>query len=289
MMKHFSKFFLYFFLLISLNGCSTISETIDLAGIVDKTEDLFFGKDEETKDNNTEDGDIEVDKVELENEEIPDISEIPIEKPEFSDLEQDFFDGEDTVSANSQINLEEDIQEKVKESPTLNSEEANNILIISEIAENIRMRVKKLLYNSDPPTKNDATKISYQEEISDNNVNSYTDEDKVAVFYFPHNSIIPDAKAESVIIEIVKIYSNNLLILEGHASSTGGDSPEGKKINMNISFARADAIKKMLISKGFPEDNINVIGKGDLKPEVETNGNIVESKNRRVEVFLASK
>ena len=287
MIKQFTNFVLYFFLLISLNSCSTITETIDLAGIVDKTEDLFFGKEEEEKNINTEN--IELDEVELSNEDIPDISEIPIEQPEFADLEKDFFDGEDDIMPQkSQRDLEIDTEENVIKNASFNKEEANNIFIISKIAENVRIRVKKLLYNSDPPTKNDGKKISYQKEIS-NNFNNYSEDDKVAVFYFPNNSVIPDAKAESVIIEIVKIYSNNLLILEGHASSTGGSSPEGKKINMNISFARAEAIKNMLISKGFPEENINIIGKGDLKPELEPSGNIVESKNRRVEVFLVSK
>ena len=46
-MKIFSNFFVFFFLLFSLNGCSTISDTIDLAGIVDKTENFLFGNDEE--------------------------------------------------------------------------------------------------------------------------------------------------------------------------------------------------------------------------------------------------
>ena len=227
MIKQLTNFVLYFFLLISLNSCSTISETIDLAGIVDKTEDLFFGKEDETKDSNTEN--IDVNEVELSNEDIPDISEIPIDQPEFADLEKDFFDGEDSMPQKSQRDLEIDTGENVIKNASLDADEANNIIIISKIAENVRMRVKKLLLNSNPPTKNDGKKISYEKEISDDNFNNYSEEDKVAVFYFPNNSVIPDAKAESVIIEIVKIYSNNLLILEGHASSTGGSSPEGKK------------------------------------------------------------
>ena len=47
MIKIFSNFFLFFFLLFALNSCSTISDTIDLAGIVDKTENFLFGNDEE--------------------------------------------------------------------------------------------------------------------------------------------------------------------------------------------------------------------------------------------------
>ena len=153
-------FVLYFFLLISLNSCSTISETIDLAGIVDKTEDLFFGKEDETKDSNTENTDVN--EVELSNEDIPDISEIPIEQPEFADLEKDFFDGEDSMPQKSQRDLEIDTEEKVIKNASLDADEANNIIIISKIAENVRMRVKKLLLNSNPPTKNDGKKISYE-------------------------------------------------------------------------------------------------------------------------------
>ena len=133
------------------------------------------------------------------------------------------------MSQKSQRDLVIDTEEKVIKNASLDADEANNIIIISKIAENVRMRVKKLLLNSNPPTKNDGKKISYEIETSDNNFNNYSEEDKVAVFYFPNNSVIPDAKAKSVITEIVKIYSNNLLILEGHASSTGGSSPEGKK------------------------------------------------------------
>ena len=108
------------------------------------------------------------------------------------------------------------------------------------------------------------------------------------VFYFPNNSIIPDAKAQDVIGEIVKIYGNNSLILVGHASSLGGNSPEGKKINMELSFARAESIKNMLVNKGFSDENITVLGQGDLQPELEIDGKSIDSKNRRVEVFLLS-
>ena len=40
MVKFLYNFLILFILLFSLNGCSTISEKIDLAGIVDKTEEL---------------------------------------------------------------------------------------------------------------------------------------------------------------------------------------------------------------------------------------------------------
>ena len=142
------------------------------------------------------------------------------------------------------------------------------------------------MFNSDPPTKSDGKKISYQNE--ELKVPAYIEENKVAVFYFPNNSIVPDLKAESVINEIVKIYKNSSLIIVGHASSLGGTNPSGKKINMNISFARADAIKNMLVKNGFEQTKIRTIGKGDLEPIINANDEIIESENRRVEVFLLS-
>ena len=46
-MLNFYLIYYSIFLIFSLNGCSTISNTIDLAGIVDKTENFIFGNDEE--------------------------------------------------------------------------------------------------------------------------------------------------------------------------------------------------------------------------------------------------
>ena len=77
-------------------------------------------------------------------------------------------------------------------------------------------------------------------------------------------------------------------MLVGHASSLGGDTPQGKKVNMELSFARAEAIKNMLINKGFPSENVTALGKGDLETTVKTNSNNNDSDDRRVEVYLFS-
>ena len=289
MIKFFLNFFLYIFLLLSLNSCTTISETVDLAGIVDRTEDLFFGKDdkdEEEKENNIRKEKLNEEKI-LE-EEIPDITDIPTERPEFSDIEKDFFEGEKDIEIEEYKEGNEiTIEEETVENPSEITLEEKNLRIISKIPENIRARVRMLMYKSDPPTGNSGKIISYQSK--DSNTDSYNEEDKIAVFYFPNNSVLPDSKAQSVINEIVNIYNDNLLVLVGHASSLGGDSPKGKKINMNLSFARAEAIKNMLINKGFPTDSITVLAKGDLEPVIKSNDKSIESENRRVEVFLLSK
>lgn len=285
MIKYFINFILTSILLISLNSCSTIYETIDLAGIVDETEELFFGKNKDEKSEISSDDIIEDDIVTKE--EIPDISDIPTESPEFSDLEKDFFDGEKDSILEKEVLVKDEISKEnnLKEKKVMSVED-KNIKVISQISKNIRMRVRQLIFNSDPPTKNDGKRLNYEKK--DINQENFSEENKIAVFYFPNNSVIPDLKAQSVIDEIVKIYGDSLLTLVGHASSLGGNNPNGKKVNMKISFSRAESIKSMLANSGFPSDNITVLGKGDLDPDLASDGSSIESKNRRVEVFLMS-
>ena len=291
MVKILSNYFVTLFLLFSLNSCSTISDTIDLAGIVDKTEDFLFGNEKEQENENleVEDENINENSIISEQEVEEDsleIDDIPTDKPEFSDIEKNFFEGEKTdeneiESTNSSIE-ETVIENKVE----LLSSEQKNIDVISNIPQNVRMRVRMLLLNSDPPTVNPGKPVLYQEEEKD--ALSYNENDKIAVFFFPNNSVIPYEKAENVINEIVKFYSQNPLLLVGHASSLGGNKPKGKKINMELSFARAETIKNMLTNKGFPVQNITVLGKGDLEPSLKSNPNNKDSNDRRVEVFLFS-
>ena len=56
MVKLISNFFIILFMSFASIGCSTVSDTIDLAGIVDKTENFLFGveEDENDKDVNKE-------------------------------------------------------------------------------------------------------------------------------------------------------------------------------------------------------------------------------------------
>ena len=287
MLNFLSNIIIAIFLIFSLNGCSTISNTIDLAGIVDKTENFIFGNDEEKQEEQQQEQEVinnNAKKQEIDEENF-DIVDIPTEKPDFSDIEKDFFEGETKeeplIKENNEVIEEIGIEKKAQSTP-----ERKNIELISKISQNVRIRVRTLLLNSDPPTSNKGSVVSYQKEES--NSPSYSDEDKIAVFYFPNNSVIPDTKAENVINEIVKFYSNSSLLLVGHASSLGGNSPKGKKINMEISFARAEAIKNMLINKGFLPEDVTVLGKGDLEPSIKTNANNKDGDDRRVEVFLFS-
>ena len=44
------------------------------------------------------------------------------------------------------------------------SVEAKILKVISQISKNIRMRVRQLIFNSDPPTKNDGKRLNYEKK-----------------------------------------------------------------------------------------------------------------------------
>jgi len=79
-----------------------------------------------------------------------------------------------------------------------------------------------------------------------------------------------------------KLKTNKQAIIHvlGYASSEG--SPQ---INQQISQARADAYKRLLIQKGIAENNINAQGKGIENPIATNDTDAGRRKNRRVEVY----
>lgn len=69
--------------------------------------------------------------------------------------------------------------------------------------------------------------------------------------------------------------------LAGHTDSIGKESS-----NMTLSQARADAVKKYLISKGIEAHRIQAVGYGETRP-IADNGDVKgRQKNRRTEVHI---
>jgi len=79
-----------------------------------------------------------------------------------------------------------------------------------------------------------------------------------------------------------KLKTNKQVIIHvlGYASSEGR-----QQINQQISQARADAYKRLLVQKGIPENNINAQGKGIDNPIASNDTDAGRRKNRRVEVY----
>tara|TARA_B100000902_G_scaffold389393_1_gene436457 strand:- start:78 stop:932 length:855 start_codon:yes stop_codon:yes gene_type:complete len=284
-MKILFKIIIYTFLLSYVSGCSTFSDKIDLAGIIDSTENWLF-KEGDSKDE--EASEIITDETVLENEEeevFPDISEIPQERQEYDELEKEFFETEKSVKENSGNSTEEKIENNeilALDNDKISTVEENNIFAVSSIPKNIRLKLVKLLIESDPPVDNNMPVIS--EDIVVNEIGT-----KVAIIQFPDDSVIPDESASNVINELVNNHKSKKIKLVGHASRTGSNTTNGKRYNMEISYSRAETIKKILIKKGFPPENIKTSGKGDLEPLEGEAVQYGEAVNRRVEIFFISK
>ena len=285
------KFYLNTLFLIILSlfmiSCSTMNDW-DVSKIIDKTERWLFDVEDNSDEkevNIDEFNDKEVTEKKVEVEEVfPDINDVPQIKPEFEEIDENFFESESKESESnepdnnnvevSQINQRDNIQieDELKK---------KNIFAVLEVRKNIRFKLAKMLLSSDPPVD------EQQPIIIENSSNDNIKITKVAIIQFPNNSIIPDNSADKVLEQIVK-FKDKKLRLVGHSSKTGSETIEGKRINMEISISRAQTIKNMLINKGFVGNNIEVFGKGDLEPLKEEAEEFGEAVNRRVEVFFIS-
>ena len=285
------KFYLNTLFLIILSlfmiSCSTMNDW-DVSKIIDKTERWLFDEEDNSDEkevNIDEFNDKEVTEKKVEVEEVfPDINDVPQIKPEFEEIDENFFESE---SKESEINEPDNNNVEVsqinqKDNIKIEDElKKKNIFAVLEVRKNIRFKLAKMLLASDPPV--DEQQPIIIESSSNDNIKIT----KVAIIQFPNNSIIPDDSADKVLEQIVK-FKDKKLRLVGHSSKTGSETIEGKRINMEISISRAQTIKNMLINKGFDGNNIEVLGKGDLEPLKEEAEEFGEAVNRRVEVFFIS-
>ena len=283
-MKFYFNIPIIIFLSFFIVSCSSINDW-DVSKIIDKTENWLFNEEEnldEEKAGQNEFNEEEFTEESIEIEEVfPDINDVPQTKPEFEQIDESFFESEDKEIENieAEINYEVDQTNKKDISKIENVLSKKNVSAILKVRENIRLKLTRMLLESDPP-------VDKQQPVNNNSSNDIN-VTKVAIIQFPDNAIIPDNSANKVLDEIAKFIDKRKLRLVGHASKTGSETIEGKRKNMEISIARAQTIKNMLINKGFDGNNIEIFGKGDLEPlqEEEKFGDAV---NRRVEVFFIS-
>lgn len=268
-------------------SCSTMNDW-DVSKIIDKTERWLFDVEDNSDQkevNIDEFNDKEVTEKKVEVEEVfPDINDVPQIKPEFEEIDENFFESESKESESNEPNNNNVEVSQINQKDNIKTEDElkkKNIFAVLEIRKNIRFKLAKMLLASDPPV--DEQQPIIIENSSADNIKIT----KVAIIQFPNNSIIPDNSADKVLEQIVK-FKDKKLRLVGHSSKTGSETIEGKRINMEISISRAQTIKNMLINKGFDGNNIEVLGKGDLEPLKEEAEEFGEAVNRRVEVFFIS-
>jgi outer membrane protein OmpA-like peptidoglycan-associated protein len=99
-------------------------------------------------------------------------------------------------------------------------------------------------------------------------------------FVSGRNSLTPESAA---VLERVRAAadgspSSEVMVI-GHTDRVGS-----VEANDQLSLSRAVAVRKILISAGFAESVITVVGRGEREPLVPTADEVPEARNRRVEI-----
>ena len=81
------------------------------------------------------------------------------------------------------------------------------------------------------------------------------------------------------VVEFANSYPDAKLEVVGYTSSTGTE-----KLNMRLSLARAEVVKKYLVKKGVAADRIETKGMGPADPIGDNKTKAGRALNRRVEI-----
>ena len=101
---------------------------------------------------------------------------------------------------------------------------------------------------------------------------------------FDLNQSTVNSKFNGLLNEVVSLLKddpNTVLALEGHTDITGESS-----FNDKLSYTRANAIKKYLVSKGIDASRIEIGSFGESKPKFLNTTATGRALNRRVEIYI---
>lgn len=101
---------------------------------------------------------------------------------------------------------------------------------------------------------------------------------------FETNSAIlkPEAVDQiSKVGDVIAKYKDDRVRIEGHTDSSGAAA-----YNEELSLRRADAVKRVLLSRGVQESQMLVLGLGESRPVAENHDAAGRAKNRRVELHI---
>ena len=227
-MKFFFNTLVIIFFSLFIVSCSSIGDW-DVSKIIDKTENWLFNEEDNFAEKEVEPNEFnekgEVEENVQTEEVFPDISSVSQVKPDFEEIDENFFEGEPKENENIKTDTETD-------SKVIQTNKIDNLLIgknisaVLELRQNVRFKLAKMLLESDPP-------VDKQTPVTDKYISDIKIT-KVAIIQFPENAIIPDNSADKVLDEIIKFKETNKLRLVGHASKTGSETTQGKRININL-------------------------------------------------------
>ncbi|MBW2524176.1 MAG: OmpA family protein [Deltaproteobacteria bacterium] len=96
------------------------------------------------------------------------------------------------------------------------------------------------------------------------------------------SALLPIAKDKlNDVATALKDQGNPTIVVEGHTDATGS-----RRMNMNLSQRRAEAVRTHLISRGIPASQIKAVGVGPDRPVADNRSADGRANNRRVEIIV---
>jgi NitT/TauT family transport system substrate-binding protein len=105
---------------------------------------------------------------------------------------------------------------------------------------------------------------------------------KTVSIYFPTGSSALDENAKAVldtqVVDLAATFGSAYMRIAGNTDNVGS-----RDANVRLSRARADAVARFLVSKGFPANKFDVVGNGPDKPVASNDTDEGRAKNRRTD------
>lgn len=105
--------------------------------------------------------------------------------------------------------------------------------------------------------------------------------EKFALEFEPGTSVLTSTSAAQLpaIIERASARPGGEIVVTGHTDRQGADDA-----NDRLSLERAQAVRALLVERGFNADRIEAVGRGEREPLVPTDDDVVEPRNRRADI-----
>ena len=105
----------------------------------------------------------------------------------------------------------------------------------------------------------------------------------VVLTFLPGKSqLTPESEQQlPELIQRARARAGGELLVVGHTDRVGS-----RDANDKLSLQRAEVIVNLLKAKGFPEDLMTAIGRGEREPVVPTEDEVAEPRNRRAEIII---
>ena len=99
----------------------------------------------------------------------------------------------------------------------------------------------------------------------------------------PGSSLLtPESQAQlPEVIARAQARAGGEIVITGHTDRQGS-----LEANDRLSLERAQAVRALLIERGFAAERIEAVGRGEREPVVPTADEVVEPRNRRAEVLV---